>query len=38
MWYPQMTTDTEKERGTAVAVAVVISHYKRCLGHIANVP
>ena len=37
-WYPRMTPDTENERGTAVAVAVAISHYQRCLGHIANVP
>ena len=29
MWYPRMTPDTEKEPGTAVAVA--ISHYQRCL-------
>ena len=36
-WYPRMTPDTEKEHGTAVAVAVAISHYQRCLGHIANV-
>ena len=30
-----MTSDTEKEHGTAVTVAVAISHYQRCL---ANVP
>jgi len=32
MWY------VEIEHGTAVAVAIAISHYIRCLGHIANVP
>ena len=32
-----MTTDAEKERRAAVAVAVAISHYQRCLGHIATV-
>ena len=31
-----MTPDAENERGTAVAVAVAISHYHQC--HIANVP
>ena len=25
-------------RGTAVAVALAISHYQQCLGHIVNVP
>ena len=35
-WYPRMTPDAEKERGTAVAVAM--SHYQRCVNHIANVP
>ena len=33
-----MTPDVENERGTAVAVAVAISHYQRCLDHIAKVP
>ena len=28
MWYPRMTPDAEKERGTVVAVAVAISHYQ----------
>ena len=27
-WYPQMTPDAENERGTAVAVAIAISHYQ----------
>ena len=31
-----MTPDAENECGTAVAVAVAISHYQQC--HIANVP
>ena len=33
-----MTPDFENERGTAVevAVAVTISHYQQCLGHIVN--
>ena len=38
MWYPRVTPDAENERGTAIAVAVAISHYQRCLSHIANVP
>ena len=37
-WYPWMIPDAEKECGTAVAVAIAISHYHRGLGHIANVP
>ena len=37
-WYPRMTPDAEKERRTAVAVAVAMSHYQRCLSHVANVP
>ena len=33
-----MMPDAEKEYRTAVAVGVAISHYQKCLNHIANVP
>jgi len=33
-----MTPDAKKECMISIVVAIAISHYQRCLGHITNVP